>query len=89
MNIMKQKECNLTKEQLLIELERAYRCICGFYTNACRGQLMEERTMTYHSPTIGAAMRSVMLDKMDGAEWFIGKNSDELNAALRLAITME
>ena len=41
----------MTNEQLQTELERAYRCISGFYTTMRKGQLLDKTTLAYHSPT--------------------------------------
>ena len=66
------------------ELERAYRCICGFHTFARNGKLPDEGMLAYHSPVIGAARRFVIEEKLDGAKYFEGKPIAVLHAALKL-----
>lgn len=75
---------NLTEAELREELERAYRCICGFHTAHRKGQLLEKGPFAYHSPTIAAARRFALQGKLEGARYFIGKKVDVLTAALNL-----
>lgn len=72
----------LTETQLREELERAYRCICGFHTAHRKGALLDKTTFTYHSPTIGAARRFVIQGALDGSRYFIGKKIEALHGAL-------
>jgi hypothetical protein len=69
-------------ERLTNELERAYRCICGFHTAMRKGQLIDRTAAAYHSPTIGAARRFVKEGTLDGADYFIGKPVEVLHRAL-------
>lgn len=74
----------MNEEQLRQELERAYRCISGFYTRHRKGELLDKTTLAYHSPTIAAARRFVAEGELGGAEYFIGKNVSVMHAALDL-----
>lgn len=74
----------MTEKELREELDRAYRCICGFHTAHRKGELLDKTTLAYHSPTIGAARRFVLEDAPDGASYFTGKKIDVLHAALDL-----
>ena len=73
----------MTKEQLEIELGRAYRCIEGMQ-NAMRTLPPSSFPFAYHSLTIGAAKRFVYQGALDGSDYFINKPVDELHAALGL-----
>lgn len=65
------------------ELERAYRCIRGFWTVTKRGEIVDDKTMlAYHSPTIAAACRFVAEGSLDGSEYFIGKHVSVMHEAL-------
>ena len=64
------------------ELERAYRCIRGFYYHAKRGEIPDETFLSYQSLTIGAAVRYVHEGALDGSEYFIGKTPEVLQAVL-------
>lgn len=66
------------------ELERAYRCICGFSTARRKGDILDDTAFAYHSPTIGAARRFVLDGQLDGAAYFEGKPVDVLHKALDL-----
>lgn len=72
----------LTNAQLREELERAYRCICGFHTKLRKGELLDRTALAYHSTTIGAARRFVLDGRLDGATYFEGKPVQVLHAAL-------
>lgn len=72
----------MTESELKEELERAYRCIRGFFTFANRGDLPDKMMIAYHSPTIGAACRYVSTGSLDGARYFIGKPVEVLHNAL-------
>lgn len=74
----------MTEEQLREELERAYRCISGFYVSRRKGELLDKTTFAYHSPTVAAARRYVTEGELDGSEYFIGKNVSVMHAALDL-----
>ena len=74
----------MTEIDLRKELERAYRCICGFHTALRKGELLDKTTTAYHSPTIAAARRFAIEGKLDGAEYFIGKKVDVLHNALKM-----
>ena len=74
----------LTKEQLEVELGRAYRCIQGMHNALRNGAEFAE---FYHSPTLGAAKRYVYLSEMDGSQFFEGKPITELHEALSLGFT--
>lgn len=65
------------------ELERAYRCIRGLFGKIANGELPDKTMLAYHGSTIGAAIRFVDEHQLDGAEYFIGKHIDVLQAALR------
>lgn len=65
------------------ELERAYRCIRGLYGKIANGEMPDQTMLAYHSPTLGAAIRFVDEQQLDGAEYFIGKRVDVLHDALR------
>ena len=67
------------------ELERAYRCIRGFYAAHVRGERMEGAALGYHSLTIGAAIRFVHDGALDGAEYFDGKRAKVLDEVLQSA----
>lgn len=73
-------------ERLRTELERAYRCICGFYTALRKDELLDKTATAYHSLTIGAARRFQLEEghPLDGSEYFIGKQVDVLHNALKL-----
>jgi hypothetical protein len=73
------------REQLRVELGRAYRAIRGMYTAHVAGEKIPQSTLAYHSPTIAAAIRFVDEGAMDGSEYFVGKPVDVLHAALKLA----
>ena len=66
------------------ELERAYRCIRGFYSFVQRNETPDDTFLAYQSPTIGAAMRFVYENALDGAAYFEGKPVEVLRAALKL-----
>lgn len=68
-------------ERLTTELERAYRCISGFYTARRKGELLDVTAFTYHSPTIGAARRFIKDGALDGADYFVGKPIGVLHSA--------
>jgi hypothetical protein len=74
---------DLTKEQLEIELGRAYRAVRGFYHAIQNSTFPTETMLAYHSPTIAAAMRFVNEGALDGADYFIGKHVSVLHEALR------
>lgn len=74
----------MSKPELREELERAYRCICGFHTMMRKGELLDRTAFAYHSPTIGAARRFVIEGKLDGARYFEGKQIEVLHDALKL-----
>ena len=77
---------DLTKEQLEIELGRAYRALRGLYGCVVNGEQPGDTMMAYHSPTFGAAVRFVNEQKMDGAEYFIGKHFSVLADVLKSAV---
>lgn len=66
------------------ELERAYRCICGFHSFAREGKLPDDGMLAYQSPVIGAARRFVIQGALDGAAYFEGKPVTVLHDALKL-----
>lgn len=75
----------LTAQQLREELERAYRCICGFSTAHRKGELLDDTAFAYHSPTIGAARRFIIGgNTLEGARYFEGKKIEVLRDALKL-----
>jgi len=69
-------------ERLTTELERAYRCIRGFYSFAAKGQTPDAAFMGYQILTIAAAVRFVHEGSLDGSEYFIGKQIDVLQYVL-------
>lgn len=64
------------------ELQRAYRCIRGFYTFVWKKQLPDDTMLAYQSPVIAAACRFVAEDALDGARYFEGKQIEVLQKAL-------
>jgi hypothetical protein len=74
-----ERQCVIDCEK---ELERAYRCIRGFWTATKKGEPLDGTALTYHSPTIAAACRFVADGKLDGAEYFIGKHVSVMHEAL-------
>jgi hypothetical protein len=64
------------------ELEKAYRCIRGFYQHARDGQIPDRTFLGYQLSTIAAAVRYVGEDALDGSEYFIGKNVEVLQSTL-------
>lgn len=69
-------------ERLKKELERAYRCIRGFWTAHEKGETLARTPVAYHCTTIGAACRFVSSGALDGAEYFVGKPVEVLHNAL-------
>lgn len=78
-------EAAMTEQELKTELERAYRCIRGFYSANVRGKTLDDTPLAYHSPTIAAAIRFVDEGALDGSEYFIGKNVDVMHDVFRNA----
>lgn len=77
-------KCDEAKK-LRKELERAYRCVKGFWTMTQRGETIADKmTLTYHSPTIGAACRFVAEGSIAGSDYFEGKHISVLHDALKL-----
>lgn len=74
----------LTNDQLIIELQRAYRCIQGMHNALTRGI---ECNFGYHALTIGAAKRYVFEGELDGSTYFEGKQVSVLHDALKLGST--
>lgn len=74
----------MTEEQMKEELERAYRCICGFSTARRKGEILDDTAFVYHSATIAAARRFVLQGELDGARYFEGKKIEVLHDALKL-----
>ena len=72
----------LTKEQLEVELQRAYRCIQGLHTSFLKGSSFSE---SYHALTLGAAKRFVYKGELDGSVYFEGKHVSVLHDALKLS----
>ena len=72
----------MTNEQLIIELQRAYRCIQGMHHAISTGKPFEAEA--YHAPTIAAAKRFVFEGALDGSDYFMGKPVEVLHAALSL-----
>lgn len=75
-------------KRLKMELDRAYRCISGFYTAHQKSGARPDTAMAYHSPTIAAARRHVLSRDyslepheapIEGAEYFIGKHVDVMS----------
>ena len=67
------------------ELERAYRALQAFYRAHVDGRRLPEAAVIYHSMTIAAAIRFVDEDKLEGADYFVGKQFDVLHEVLRRA----
>ena len=72
----------MSEEELKVELQRAYRCIQGFWTAYKNGTLPTSTVISYHSLTIAAACRFIKEDTLDGTEYFIGKTPEVLQDAL-------
>ena len=72
----------MTKEELEAELQRAYRCISGFWTAYKNGTLPTSTVISYHSLTIAAASRFIKENALDGSNYFEGKNTEVLQDAL-------
>lgn len=73
---------DLTKEQLEDELAKAYRAIRGLYGCAVNGKTPDPIMLAYHAPTLGAAIRFVNHDAMDGTAYFMSKHINVLHDAL-------
>lgn len=71
----------MTNQELVIELQRAYRCIQGMHKALTTGT---EFAVWYHAPTLGAAKRFVYQGELDGSAYFEGKQVSVLHDALKL-----
>ncbi len=65
------------------ELERAYRALRAIYGKVAIGLPLNDDMLRYHSMTLGAAMRFREDDKLDGADYFLGKDVSVLESYLR------
>lgn len=72
-----------TEPDYKLELERAYRALRGIYGLVANGRPIPDATLAYHSLTLGAAMRFVGDDALDGSEYFIGKDASVLHEVLK------
>jgi len=72
----------MRKAQLETELARAYRALRGIYGATANGHMPDAAMLGYHAPALGAAMRFVGEGKLDGSEYFIGKDVSVLRAEL-------
>ena len=69
-------------ERLEKELGRAYRALQAFYRCIVSGRTPDDTMLAYHSPAVGAAIRYVDEEAMDGADYFVGKHISELHEVL-------
>jgi hypothetical protein len=74
---------DLTKEQLEEELGKAYRALRGMYGCVVMGERPSDDVVSYHAPTLGAAVRFVNHGALDGSEYFFGKPVGVLHDTLR------
>lgn len=64
------------------ELERSYRALQALYRKLVNNDPIDQTMMAYHSLTIGAAIRYVDEQALDGSEFFIGKPATVLSDVL-------
>lgn len=75
---------DMTKEELEIELGRAYRAIVGLFSRVNKDDPANASVLGYHVITIAAAKRFIYEEEMSGTEYFIGKHHEVLTEALKL-----
>jgi hypothetical protein len=75
----------MTKAEMKVELERAYRALRGLGGKALKGELPDRTMLAYHSPSIAAAIRFVDTGELEGSEYFIGKHFSVLHETLAKA----
>jgi hypothetical protein len=68
-----------------MELGRAYRALRGYYGCAVKGRPVDATMRAYHAPTVGAAIRFVHEESLDGADYFVGKPIQVLHDVLQTA----
>lgn len=73
----------MNRDELEIELGRAYRALRGIYGKIAKGQMPDETMLAYHGLTLAAAIRFVNEGALDGSQYFIGKPADVLRDTLR------
>jgi hypothetical protein len=69
--------------RLRMELARSYRALYAFYGRSLKKQEPDKAMVAYHCLTIGAAIRLVQDNNLDGSDFFVGKPQDVLAKVLK------